>query len=236
MHSDAAPSLIVLGVVLIVLGYIEPGLTPLIMIGLSMIAVGLLAYWDEGSLEQVIAHLASAAWDNVAALVESAGLVNKGVYLPSSISNGEVSVLIPSAPIDKVGKLSVVGKPLAIYGPGLRGLLLSSPGSRAVAICRDAGALTSDLTVSLSNCIVNQLSLAKSIDVAESGGEVAVRLSGLRPIDLYGDSIIRVALGSTLASIVASVAAEVINKPIMIKEESTSGRSLLVRLGVINNA
>ena len=219
-----------------VLGYIEPGLTPLVIVGLSMIAVGLLVYWDEGSLEQVIANLASAAWDNVAALVEAAGLTSRGVYLPSSLGNGEASVLIPSTPIDGVRRLSIVGKPLALYGPGSRGLLLASPGSRAVGICRDAGALTGDLGTSLSNCIVNQLSLARSIDVAESGGEVAVRLSGFRPIDLYGDSIIKVALGSTLASIVASVAAEVINKPVMISEEAVSGRSLLIRLRVINSA
>ena len=226
----------VLGVTLAVLGYIEPGLTPLMIVGLSMVAAGLLVYWDEGSLEQVIVSLASAAWDNVAALVEAAGLINKGIYLPSSLGNGEPSVLIPSAPIDSVGRLSIIGRPLALYGPGLRGLLLASPGSRAVSICRDAGALTGDLDASLLNCIVNQLSLARGIDVVESSGEVTVRLSKFRPIDLYGGSIIRAALGSTLASIVASIVAEVKNRPVMVSEESVKGNSLIVRLRVVGGA
>ena len=236
MHSDVAPSLILLGATLAVLGYIEAGLVPLTIVGLSMVAAGLLAYWDEGSLEQVIVNLASAAWDNIAALVESAGLTGKGIYLPSSLGNGEAAVLIPSTPVDNIGKLTIVGKPLAIYGPGLRGLLLSSPGSRAVAICRDAGALASDLDSSLTGCIVNQLSLARSIEVNETGGEVLVRLSGVRPINLYGDSILRNSLGSTLASIVASVVAEVTNRPVMVSEESARGNSLIVRLRVVGGA
>ncbi|MGC9227722.1 hypothetical protein, partial [Caldivirga sp.] len=208
MRSDVGASLMIIGVSLAVVGYIEPGLIPLMVLGLSAFIVGLLVQWDEGAMEQTIINLSSAAWDNVSALVESAGLANSGVYLPSSMANGEPMVLVPSTPVGNLRNLRVIGKPLATYGAGLTGLLLASPGSRAISQCRDS--LSNDLEASLRNCIVRQLSLAKGVSISEAATGPVVRIDGPRPIDLYGSSMVKAVLGSTIASIVASIVAEVL--------------------------
>ena len=216
MRSDVGASLMIIGASLAVVGYIEPGLIPLMVLGLSAFIIGLLVQWDEGAMEQTIINLSSAAWDNVSALVESAGLANSGVYLPSNMANGEPMVLIPSTPVGNLRNIRVIGKPLATYRAGLTGLLLASPGSRVALTCRDS--LTSDLESSLRNCLTRQFPLAR------------VRVEGPRLIDVYGGSTVKAIFGSAIASAVAAIVAEVLNRPFIIQEESRSGGALLIRL------
>jgi hypothetical protein len=222
-----------LGSALAVVGYLEPGLTPLMILGVAVFIIGMLVQWDEGAMEHTIVNLASAAWENVSALVEASGVVNNGIYLPSSAVGDEPMVLIPSTPVTSLGGIKIIGKPLATYGQGATGLLLASPGSRAVAACREV--ISSDLETSLRNCLVRELSLARGVAVTE-GEVIGVRVEGARLIDLYGNSAIRAVLGSVVASIVASIAAEVLNRPIAIQDEARDRGALLVRLRVLGNA
>jgi hypothetical protein len=203
------------------------------VLGVAVFVIGMLVQWDEGAMEQTIVNLASAAWENVSALVEASGVANNGIYLPSSAVGGEPMVLVPSTPVTSLGGIKIIGKPLATYGQGATGLLLASPGSRAVAACR--GVISSDLETSLRNCLVRELSLARGVTVTE-GEVIGVRVEGARLIDLYGNSAIRAVLGSVVASIVASIAAEVLNKPITIQDEARDRGALLVRLRVLGNA
>lgn len=231
--SDVGLSLMIIGASLVIVGYIEPGLMPLMILGVSSFIVGLLVQWNEGALEQTIVNLSMAAWENVSALIEAAGVINSGVYLPSGMTGGEPMVLVPSTPVTKISDLKVIGKPLATYGQGFRGLLLASPGSRAVLACRDS--LTSDVEVSLRNCLIRQLSLASGVAVA-SNGDVTVRIDGVRSINLYGDSAVKAVLGSTIASIVASIVAEATGRPVTIQGEEGKGNALIIRLRVLGNA
>jgi len=232
-RSDAGPSLMALGSALAVVGYLEPGLTPLMVLGVAVFVIGILVQWDEGAMEHTIVNLASAAWENVSALVEASGVVNNGIYLPSSAVGGEPMVLVPSTPVASLGSIKIIGKPLATYGQGATGLLLASPGSRAVAACR--GVISSDLEASLRNCLVRELSLARGVAVTE-GEVIGIRVEGARLIDLYGNSTIKAVLGSAVASIVASIAAEALNRPIAIQNEARDRGALLVRLRVLGNA
>jgi len=232
-RSDAGPSLMALGSALAVVGYLEPGLTPLMVLGVAVFVIGMLVQWDEGAMEHTIVNLASAAWENVSALVEASGVVNNGIYLPSSAVGGEPMVLVPSTPVASLGSIKIIGKPLATYGQGATGLLLASPGSRAVAACR--GVISSDLEASLRNCLVRELSLARGVAVTE-GEVIGIRVEGARLIDLYGNSTIKAVLGSAVASIVASIAAEALNRPIAIQDEARDRGALLVRLRVLGNA
>jgi len=232
-RSDAGPSLMALGSALAVVGYLEPGLTPLMVLGVAVFVIGMLVQWDEGAMEHTIVNLASAAWENVSALVEASGVVNNGIYLPSSAVGGEPMVLVPSTPVASLGSIKIIGKPLATYGQGATGLLLDSPGSRAVAACR--GVISSDLEASLRNCLVRELSLARGVAVTE-GEVIGIRVEGARLIDLYGNSTIKAVLGSAVASIVASIAAEALNRPIAIQNEARDRGALLVRLRVLGNA
>ena len=222
-----------LGSALAVVGYLEPGLTPLMILGVAVFIIGMLVQWDEGAMEHTIVNLASAAWENVSALVEASGVANNGIYLPSSAVGDEPMVLIPSTPVTSLGGIKIIGKPLATYGQGATGLLLASPGSRAVAACREV--ISSDLEASLRNCLVRELSLARGVAVTE-GEVIGVRVEGARLIDLYGNSAIKAVLGSAMASIVASIAAEVLNRPIAIQDETRDRGALLVRLRVLGNA
>ena len=232
-RSDAGPSLMALGSALAVVGYLEPGLTPLMVLGVAVFVIGMLVQWDEEAMEHTIVNLASAAWENVSALVEASGVVNNGIYLPSSAVGGEPMVLVPSTPVASLGSIKIIGKPLATYGQGATGLLLASPGSRAVAACR--GVISSDLEASLRNCLVRELSLARGVAVTE-GEVIGIRVEGARLIDLYGNSTIKAVLGSAVASIVASIAAEALNRPIAIQNEARDRGALLVRLRVLGNA
>ena len=232
-RSDAGPSLMALGSALAVVGYLEPGLTPLMILGVAVFIIGMLVQWDEGAMEHTIVNLASAAWENVSALVEASGVANNGIYLPSSAVGDEPMVLIPSTPVTSLGGIKIIGKPLATYGQGATGLLLASPGSRAVVACREV--ISSDLEASLRNCLVRELSLARGVAVTE-GEVIGVRVEGARLIDLYGNSAIKAVLGSAMASIVASIAAEVLNRPIAILDEARDEGALLVRLRVLGNA
>jgi hypothetical protein len=222
-----------LGSALAVVGYLEPGLTPLMILGVAVFIIGMLVQWDEGAMEHTIVNLASAAWENVSALVEASGVANNGIYLPSSAVGDEPMVLIPSTPVTSLGGIKIIGKPLATYGQGATGLLLASPGSRAVVACREV--ISSDLEASLRNCLVRELSLARGVAVTE-GEVIGVRVEGARLIDLYGNSAIKAVLGSAMASIVASIAAEVLNRPIAILDEARDEGALLVRLRVLGNA
>ncbi|MGC9153220.1 MAG: hypothetical protein ACP5GY_05745 [Vulcanisaeta sp.] len=58
-------------------------------------------------------------------------------------------------------------------------------------------------------------------------------IRGSRANDLYGDELVKSVLGSPTASLVASIAAEVLRTPVTIDGEEVRGKDLIIRLRVL---
>jgi hypothetical protein len=65
----------------------------------------------------------------------------------------------------------------------------------------------------------------------EGGYTIAVR--GSRVNELYGKTLVKSILGSSTASIIASIAAEALGSPIMVDSEELRGNDLVIRLRVL---
>ncbi|MEM1598991.1 MAG: hypothetical protein QXI07_10855 [Pyrobaculum sp.] len=221
MRDDLGPSLVVLGAATAALGLLQPNLAPLVALGLAAVAVGLLATWEPRAREVIVAKLSEAGWENVSALIQAMGLPPKAYYLPSTAAGRPVAVLAASPP-EKVARDALIFKT-----GGSPALVLSTPGTKALEICRD---LPEDLGEALRSCLVNNLGLARSVAVAQRGGEYVVEYRGASAPPIYEKLLARSALGSAIASITAAVAAEVLNRPVEIISEKRDGKTHVVVL------
>jgi hypothetical protein len=120
------------------------------------------------------------------------------------------------------------------YGrEGETGILLSTPGTVVVGKCQASGALGSELGPSLSNCLVNNLAIASSVITTQGDTGYTVVVRGSKIDGLYGNEVVRSVLGSPTASLVASIAAEVLRAPVTIDGEEVRGKDLVIRLRVL---
>ena len=226
-------SLVVIGVGVTVIGLIIIHSIPIIALGVSVVIMGMLAAWGEGSLEESILRLSSASWDNLALLLESLGTVSKAIYLPSSmVEDSRPCALIPQGGAIINGKLPRGFIIRYGSGPSDVGLRVRAIGSKAVEDCLNAGVISNDVGSTLSNCIVNHLTLAKSVEYSASGDVISVMVNEPRMNNMYEGTIVNVVLGSPMASIVASLVAESLNRPVAIINEESRGNAILINLKV----
>lgn len=219
MRDDLGSSLVVLGAAATALGLLQPNLAPLVALGLAAVAVGLLASWEPRAREAVAAKLSEAGWENVSSLIQAMGLPPKAYYLPSSAAGRPVAV-VAAAPPEKVARDALIFKT-----GGSPALVLTTPGTKALELCRD---LPRDLGEALRACVVNNLGLARSVSVAQRGEEYVVEYRGAAAPQMYEKLLAGSALGGVLASITAAIAAEVLGKAVEIVEEKREGRAYLV--------
>ncbi|MCX8137757.1 hypothetical protein [Pyrobaculum aerophilum] len=221
MPGEVGPSLILIGVAATALGFLQANLAPLVAVGLSIIAVGLLTWGEGAARERVLLKLGEAGWENVSALILASGIPPKAYYLPSSVAGRPVAVISPARP-GQVPRGAFTFKTGG--GPAL---VLSTPGSKALELC---GELPGDLGEALRSCVVNVLGFARSVAVAERNGEYVVEYAGVSYPEFYRGQVSGAALGSVLASVTAAVVAEVLNRVVEIAEERVEGRRAVVVL------
>ncbi|GGP19021.1 hypothetical protein GCM10007981_01020 [Thermocladium modestius] len=224
MSGDLGPSLAVVGVGLAVIGLLITRSIPLTILGASVAVMGVLAGWGEGAVEESLLGLSSASWDDLALLLEAVGAVGRAVYIPSALTeDSRPCALIPQGGEGVWGGFS--GKlPAGFvvrYGPGPSGigLRLATMGSKAVEACMEAGAVSGDLGSTLSNCLVNHLSLARRVEASSQGDSVTVVVWGSRAGAVYGGTVVEAVLGSPTASMVAALAAEALGRPVEVAGE-----------------
>ncbi len=239
MNSDLGISLIVLGAGLSAIGYLILNSTPVLVLGIAVLIMGLLAAWGEGSLDRTQLELARSGWSNISALLESIGTASRAIYLPSSATEAGTSMaLVPLVrPEPPSIRLPRGGFAIRYGSEGETGILLYTPGSIAVSKCLSVGAIGGDVATSLTNCLVNHLTVARGVTAtpSEDGITVVIRDSRVGG-ELYGNELTRAILGSPTASLVASVAAESLNSPVVIEsEEVRGGRDVVIRLRVIGH-
>ncbi len=232
MRGELGLALIAVGASLALTGYAVLNSIPLLILGISTCILGLLASWGEGAYEPILTSFARIGWRNTAALLEEIGVSSKAVYLPSSYSiDGDALAFIPlgkfvTPPPDvKLPKAFTID-----LGNGFSGILLATPGTEAVRECKEEGGIQADVGTTLTSCLVVHLAIAKSVTIAMEQDVYKVALRGLRIADLFGDTILKAVLGSSIASIVASLSAESLNRPIIVESEYARGKDYIIEL------
>ncbi len=160
--------------------------------------------------------------NNITNIVEELGISSKAIYLPSSLTSGKPQALIP---LHSNPSLSPITKALpqrliVRYGanPDDIGLLVTTTGTIAVSMLElRPGPTSVALESALTSLFRGMLGVADRTTVITKENHIEV--------EIYNPHIENKAawanqcLGGPLASVVASVAAEVWNRPVTINQE-----------------
>lgn len=174
---------------------------------------------------------------NLSRLLEELGLTSRAIYLPSRISGGLPLALIPlkNNPEPPSLQRPLSNRLIVKYGleAGEMGLLVETPGTLAFNLFERPGEATAPaLESSLSALLSNILGLVDTVRLAMEDEMVIVELSN--PKMPRGEEMrARRILGSPLASTVAQLVAESLDRCIIIEEEREEGGRLIVKMRLI---
>jgi hypothetical protein len=204
--------------------------TPITALGLSTIILGAvslaLGRGQPKISPEASAILLQSGVENISAIVEELGLKAKAIYLPSSMTTGKPQAFIPlhSNPHPpQLGNIVLPKRLIVKYGPQPEdmGLLVTTPGSAVAGmVTAKSDSTEADLEAALTLVLVGTISLADSVRVTKEDEVIRVEISN--PRLEYRKMWVYESLGSPLASIVASVVAEVLNKPVSVDSEQYS--------------
>ena len=210
---------------------------PLAALGLAAVILGAISLGLGRTLPRVSVDagqvLMQAGVDNVAALIEELGLRSRAVYLPTSITSGVARALIPARvnPASPAIQRHLERRFIVHFGPGPEdfGLLVATPGSAALPLLGEPGTpSTAELEGALSTVLVGGLDLVDAVRVPGGGNTLKVEL--VRPVLSTTPHPAYAVLGSPLASVVATVAAEVLGRPVSVASENTDSRRHIIEL------
>ena len=171
---------------------------------------------------EVSSLLLETGISNIATLVEELGIKSKAIYLPSTITNGKPQALIPLHvnPSPPTIKEALPQRLIVRYGanPDDIGLLVTTTGTTAVSMLEvKPGPTSTELESALTSLFTGLLGVADRTRVITAENHINVEI--YNPRIENKTTWFHECLGSPLASIVASVAAEAWNRPITIKQE-----------------
>lgn len=177
--------------------------------------------------------LLEAGIDNIATVIEELGIKSKPVYLPSSLTGGRPQALIPlhSNPSPPRITSTLPRRFIVRYGSGPDdvGLLVTTAGTVAVSMLESPPVPASmQLESTLTSLFVGKLGAADKIRVfaIEPGLRVEVRNPRIQSAGDWSHQC----LDSSLASVIASVAAEAWDKPFVVTSEEQHGRTYTVEI------
>jgi hypothetical protein len=224
------------GTIFAPISYFIIGSVPLTAVGMSVIIIGFTCialanarpYISPEACEVIL----KTGMENTAALLEELGIRNKAVYLPSSMRDGHPQALIPlgeDRDIQRV-KGKIPGRLIVRYGvnPDDMAIAVTTPGSINIDMLETKpGPTSEEIEAAVTYILTGLLDIANSVTVNLSGTQVNVEISG--PKLHYEDIWYYRCLGSPIASIVAAISSEALEKPIRIKEEDYSkGKSRII--------
>lgn len=210
---------------------------PLVALGLAAMLLGvtsmLLARSLPGIPPQAAEVLLQTGLENTARLLEEIGLDTKAVYLPARLSGGRPRALIPlrgDPPRPSVSR-PLVDRLIVDFGPQPEdvGILVATPGTAVADLVEGSpGGRAADLEAALAHAVVGVLDAAARVYVGREDGAVKVTLSDVRfnPPDLW----IYRAVGTPLASVVATLVAEGLDRAVTINSEARDGNRMTVWL------
>jgi len=224
------------GTIFAPISYFIIGSVPLTAVGMSAIIIGFTCialanarpYISPEACEVIL----KTGMENTAALLEELGIRNKAVYLPSSMRDGHPQALIPlgeDRDIQRV-KGKIPGRLIVRYGvnPDDMAIAVTTPGSINIDMLETKpGPTSGEIETAVTYILTGLLDIANSVTVNLSDAQVNVEISG--PRLHYEDIWYYRCLGSPIASIVAAISSEALEKPIRIKEEDYSkGKSRII--------
>jgi len=174
--------------------------------------------------------------DNLATVLEELGVKSKAVYLPSSMTGGKLKALVPlnsnNSPlkIDKALPQRLIVK----YSNGTEdvGLLVTTVGNAAIRMLEaKPGPSAGEVESALTYLFMGVLGVAGRTTVVVMEHSIWVEI--LNPATENGETRASQSLGSPLASIAASVAAEAWGRPFIITHEERNRRKHFVELKVV---
>jgi len=171
---------------------------------------------------EVSSLLLETGISNIATLIEELGIRSKAIYLPSTITNGKPQALIPLHinPSPPTIEEALPQRLIVRYGanPDDVGLLVTTTGTAAVSMLEmKPGPTSTELESALTYLFTGLLGVADRARVSTSENHINVEI--YNPHIENKTTWFHECLGGPLTSIVASVAAEAWNKPVIIKRE-----------------
>ncbi|MFH1484669.1 MAG: hypothetical protein ABIH46_01230 [Chloroflexota bacterium] len=232
--------LIFIGASFIPVFYLLLRSTPLTALGVSVVILGIvclgLGRTRPETSPEVSAVLLQAGVENISALLEELGLASKAVYVPSSMTYGKPRALVPLISNSSMphirGKLP--NRLIVTYGPDPEdiGLMITTPGSPTVAMLESKpGPSAKELESALSHVLIGMLDLANSMRVAMRDNKVTVEVSN--PRMEYPNMLVYQCMGTPLASMIASIAAEALGKPVAVDSEQYQKSKSVIELEVL---
>ena len=224
--------LAITGACVAVLAFLVLNSNSLTALGISTIIIGAVSFAiSRGQPKipvQASAILLQSGVENISALIEELGLKSKAVYLPSSICGDKPKALIAIEGNAEVNKKVLPKRLIVSYGnkAGAMGLLLFTPGSAVGKMVEPKpDASGGDLESAISSVLAT-INLADGVRASLEGERVVVEVVNPRleveKMWVY-DSI-----GSPIASIIASISAQVLDKPVtLISEQNTKGKCII---------
>ncbi|MFC1953249.1 hypothetical protein ACFLWR_03870 [Chloroflexota bacterium] len=170
--------------------------------------------------------------ENTAALLEELGLRNKAIYLPSTMRDGHPQALIPLVEDEDIQliKDKIPGRLIVRYGPNPddMAIAVTTPGSINIDMLETKpGPTSSEIEAAATYILTGVLDIANSVTVNLMDARVDVEVSASRL--QYEDIWYYRCLGSPIASIIAAISSEALQKPVRVKEESYSkGKSQII--------
>ncbi len=209
---------------------------PLVALGIAAILVGIVAVALASSLPplspEASALLLQTGLENLSALVEEIGLDTPAIYLPSRLAGGKLLALIPlhtNASRPRITR-ALPARLIVAYGPEPQdmGMLVRTAGTAVMQLFNSRpGSSPAELEAAMTAVLVGRLDLADAVGVRLDGERVVITVDGPR-LD-QRDLWVSRTLGSPLASIVATMVAEALDRPVQVRsEEGARHRAVIV--------
>ena len=215
------------GAVFASLAYFILNSVPLTAMGISAIIIGFtciaLANTRPGISPEACEMILKTGMENTAALLEELGLRNKAIYLPSTMRDGHPQALIPLVTNGDIQRLKkkIPGRLIVRYGasPDDMAIAVTTPGRINIDMLETRpGPTAEEIKAAATYILTGLLDLANSVTVALSDTQVKAEVKGSRLP--YEDVWYYRCLGSPIASIVAAISSEALDKPVRVKEEN----------------
>ncbi len=224
-YARVGATLVVGGAAFTLLAGVLARSEPLVGLGIAAVFVGVvtvaLGYSVPPLSPEASALLLQTGLENLSMLVEEIGLETPGVYLPSRLTGGRPRALIPLRANTRPFRVPVLPQRLIVfYGPESQdvGLLVTTAGAAAMRFLGSrAGGTSGGLEAALAVVLVGALDLGSAVRVRREDGRVVVVVASPR-LD-QRDLWLARSLGSPLASIVATVVAEGLDRPVTVAAE-----------------
>ncbi len=238
-YEHVGAALMLAGGIAVPIFFFVVGSIALTALALSAMLLGVISLLLARSLPaippQAARLLLEAGQDNLAGLIEELGVDARAIYLPSIQAGGRPRALVP---LRADSSRPDITRPLprrmvVSFGPNPEdmGILVATPGSAVMPLLETPpGRTSSGMEAALTRVLVGVLDVASSVQVTQESGRVTATVGGPR-LDMQNLAAFHV-IGTPIASVVASVVAEGLGRPVTIMSEERTGESLMVQLEV----